>query len=275
MPTLKDGSLDMQKDSVVRTLIVAVVLCVACSVLVSASAVLLKPQQEMNKKLDIKKNLLLASGLIEPGSYTPEEILAAYEQVSAEVIDLATGEVQAEMDAESFDQKKARKTSGKNKKIDSALDTAGIKMRSKYSIVYKVMDGESVKMLILPINGKGLWSTLYGFIALAADTKTIQGIGFYQHGETPGLGGEVDNPRWKAQWKGKMAFDDNFQAKIHLIKGLVNSSDADAAYKVDGLSGATITSNGVTGLVQYWLGADGFGPYLAKFRSSFGEVASE
>ncbi len=121
---------------------------------------------------------------------------------------------------------------------------------------------------VVPIYGKGLWSTLYGFIAIDADGKTIRGITFYEHKETPGLGGEVDNADWKAKWGNpelpKYAYDDEGHVAIRVMKGSINPSDDDAKYKIDGLSGATITSRGVTNLVQYWLGDDGFGPYLKK-----------
>ena len=254
----------MQKDSTLGTIVVATALCVVCSVLVSGLAVKLKPKQEFNKALDIKKNLLLASGLIASPKASVDEINQAYSKVQAEVIDLDTGE-KTDIDPASFDQKKARKDPARSKKI-TVKDTAGIKTRSKYSTVYKVMESDKLKLIILPVNGKGLWSTLYGFIALKPDTRTVEGLGFYSHAETPGLGGEVDNPRWKAQWKGKMALDDNFQPVIGLIKGLVSPDDPKANIKIDGLAGATITANGVTGLVQYWLGSDGFGPYLAKLR---------
>lgn len=259
----------MKQDSTIKTIVVAAVLCIVCSVLVSSAAVGLKSKQDENKKLDIKKNLLLASGLVDSKA-TAKEINEAYKMVKAEVVDLDTGAVMEDMDAENFDQKEARKNPKTSKMINPKEDIARIKSRSKYSIVYKVMDGDQVKMIVLPVNGKGLWSTLYGFIALAPDTRTIKGLGFYEHGETPGLGGEVDNPAWKAQWKDKEAMDENYKPEIHVIKGSVDNNDPNAKYKVDGLSGATMTSNGVTGLVQYWLGQDGFGPYLSKFRSENG-----
>ena len=120
-------------------------------------------------------------------------------------------------------------------------------------------------MVVLPVEGKGLWSTLYGFVALKPDIKTIAGITFYEHGEKPGLGGEVDNPSWKAKWPGKRAFDDNWTPKIMVVKG-----QAKDEYGVDGLSGATITSRGVGNLLQFWLGADGFGTYLKNFREGRG-----
>ena len=262
----------MQKDSVSRTILVAAVLCIICSVLVTSSAVVLRDRQEKNKQLDIKKNLLLAAGLLKNSYPSEEEIFEAYKSVSSTVIDLDTGEAMPDIDPDSFDQKKMAKNPKFNKEIPSKKDSAGIKVRSKYSVVYQVKEKGRVSMLMLPVNGKGLWSTLYGFVALATDTQTIKGIGFYQHGETPGLGGEIDNVLWKKQWVGKKALDDKFQVIFKVVKGQVNPADALAQSQVDGLSGATITSNGVTGLVQYWLGGDGFGPYLSKFRQSYGKI---
>lgn len=253
----------MQKDSVVGTLFIATALCVVCSVLVAGAAVLLKPMQDENKAFDVKKNMLLASGLLENPKASKEEILEIYKRVTPMVIDLSTGEEVAEA-PEDFSQRKAAKDPSSNKKIDPADDIAGIKVRSKLARIYKVMDGDVVQMFIFPVHGKGLWSTLYGFLALSPDLMTVRGLGFYEHAETPGLGGEVDNPSWKAQWAGKKLFDDELNPKIQVVKGSVENSDPEKEYKVDGLSGATITSNGVTNLVQYWLGDDGFGPFIQK-----------
>jgi Na+-transporting NADH:ubiquinone oxidoreductase subunit C len=116
-----------------------------------------------------------------------------------------------------------------------------------------------------------LWSTLYGFLALDSDLKTIRGITFYEHGETPGLGGEVDNPRWKAQWKGKMAYDDNMKILIEVLKGQVDPTSPQAGHQIDGLGGSTITTRGVHNLVRFWLGENGYKPFLSNIGK---EVAS-
>lgn len=258
----------MQKDSAGRTILVAVLLCVACSVLVSSAAIFLRERQEKNKQLDIKKNLLLAAGLLKNTSAGEKEILKAYKAVSSQIINLETGDEASGFSLASFDQRKMARDSKYNKVIDPKKDSAKIKFRSKFSVVYQVKEKGKVSMLMLPVHGKGLWSTLYGFIALDTDTRTVKGIGFYEHGETAGLGGEIDNDLWKRQWIDKLVLDEKHQPIFKVNKGEVNPSDPFAQYKVDGLSGATITSNGVTGLVQYWLGDDGFGPYLAKFRQS-------
>ncbi len=262
----------MQNDAI-KTLLVATVLCVVCSVLVSSTAVLLKPAQEANKQLDVKKNLLLASGLIK-SSATKEEINEAYSKIKVEIVNLETGEVVPDINPTEYDQEKARKDPEKNKSIAPEKDIAGLKTRAPYAPVYKLVKDDQLQMLILPVKGKGLWSTLYGFLALDSDLRTIRGLGFYSHAETPGLGGEVDNPNWKALWNGKKAFSDNYEdVKIRVVKGSVNSGSPDSEYKVDGLSGATITSNGVTHLLHYWLDEDGFGPYLSKLRNQMNVTA--
>jgi len=133
-------------------------------------------------------------------------------------------------------------------------------------VIYKVLDDGEISKLILPIYGKGLWSTMYGFIALDRDLCTIKGFTFYEHGETPGLGGEVDNPRWKKSWLGKQAFDENGNCRIHVIKGKVDMNDTNAIYKVDGLSGSTLTTRGVDQTVRFWLGDWGYKPFLDKMR---------
>jgi Na+-transporting NADH:ubiquinone oxidoreductase subunit C len=108
---------------------------------------------------------------------------------------------------------------------------------------------------------------MYGFLALDKDLATIRGLSFYKHGETPGLGGEVDNPVWKAKWPGRLAFGEAGTPDIHVIKGAAGPVESDP-HRVDGLSGATITSNGVTHLLRFWLGENGFGPYLSKLRDA-------
>lgn len=255
----------MQNDSALKTLTVAGVLCIVCSVLVSTAAVKLKPMQELNKKLDIKKNLLLSAGLLDSAKTSKEEIEQAFQVVETKVIDLNTGDY-VDMDPESYDQLSAASDPKMSEEIDGEADFARIGKREKFSKVYFIKDGSSVKNIVLPVYGKGLWSTMYGFLVLEPDTETVAGIGFYQHGETPGLGGEIDNPKWQGVWKGKKLYKSDFKPALHVIKGAVESSTPNAEYKIDGLAGATLTSNGVTGMIKYWLGTSGFAPFLKKFR---------
>ena len=255
-------------DTVKKTLLVATLLCVVCSVLVSAAAVLLRPRQELNRRLDVKKKLLLTAGLLDNPKAGREEVERAFESVTVKVINLETGEEAPDIKPENFIQRKAAKDPKLGKRIEPKKDLGKIKRRSRYAKVYLVTKDGVLDQIVLPINGKGLWSTLYGFLSLEADTRRVRGFGYYQHGETPGLGGEVDNPRWKASWKGKVVYDENFVPIIDVLKGPVPPGSAFAVSQVDGLSGATITANGVEAMLKYWLGDDGFGPYLANLRNS-------
>jgi Na+-transporting NADH:ubiquinone oxidoreductase subunit C len=184
------------------------------------------------------------------------------------VIDLTSGKVAAEVDPESYDQRKATKDPAMSAPVPADQDVASLKRRARYAPVYLVQSERRVEQVILPISGLGLWSTLHGFVALdAGDLTTIKGLVFYEHAETPGLGGEVDNPAWKALWKGKQAFDETGRVRIEVIKGQVDPARPDARYQVDGLSGATLTSRGVEYMLHFWLGANGFGPFLARVKA--------
>ena len=267
----------MPADSIKKTIVVALGVCFVCSVLVSTAAVTLKPRQEKNKRLEKIKNILIAGDLFKEGTDV-EDIFK--KSISSRVVQLETGayldeagvpqEAQAEKDgllsSENYDIKKIMGHSTFGEAIPGDKDLADIKRKPKFALIYMVKEGDAVQKIILPMFGKGLWSTMYGFMALDRDLKTIKGFTFYEHGETPGLGGEVDNPRWKALWKGKMAFGENDEIKIEVVKGQVDTSRPDAMYKVDGLSGSTLTTRGVHNLVRFWLGDEGYGPLLKKLR---------
>ena len=178
---------------------------------------------------------------------------------------MRTGEFSTDEDVMSYNMRKAAKDPSKARALTREQDIASIRKQSLYSTVYLVEGEQGIERIILPIHGYGLWSTLYGFIALESDLNTVAGLGFYEHAETPGLGGEVDNPKWKALWPGKKVYaDDSSMPAIGLIKGKAAAGDM---HKVDGLAGATLTSNGVTNLVKFWLGENGFAPFLSKLKA--------
>jgi Na+-transporting NADH:ubiquinone oxidoreductase subunit C len=179
---------------------------------------------------------------------------------------LETGVFSEAQDAASFDPLKAAKDPQLSTALPGAQDIALIKRRENLTTVYLVEQGGELETLILPVRGYGLWSTLHGFIALKGDLNTVVGFGFYQHGETPGLGGEVDNPKWKSLWNGKTLFDDNGKLAVEIIKGSVDPQSAKAEHQVDGLAGATLTTKGVNNLLHFWLGENGFGPLLANLK---------
>jgi Na+-transporting NADH:ubiquinone oxidoreductase subunit C len=243
--------------------------CVFFSILVSTAAVSLKERQEANKLLDRQEKVLVVAGLKkEDVDLPPAEISSRFEDnIVARVIDLETGEYADDIDVNSFDQRKAAKDATMS--VEAPENLAKVLRTPKNAIVYHVKEDGEVAKVIIPIEGKGLWSTMYGYLALDADTTTIAGITFYEDGETPGLGGEINNPNWKAKWKGRKAFDESWKPAIEVIKGMAGPA-AEQPFAVDGLSGATITSRGVTYTMDFWLGDNGFGPYLVNFRKGKG-----
>lgn len=264
----------MSSDSTSKTITVALGVCLVCSILVSSAAVALNGIQEENKELDKITNILVAGDLLDES----KDVKQIYqESVNPVMIDLSTGNVVPEdnftdeLNIENFNLKDIISDNNLSVSIDSKKDIADIKRKPNFMIIYEVLVDEKVDKFILPIYGKGLWSTLYGFIALDSDLKTIKGLTFYEHGETPGLGGEVDNPNWKNSWKGKQAFDENGKVIIEVIKGIVDRSGPSANHQIDGLSGSTITTRGVDNLIKYWLGEDGYGPYLTKLKGNDNE----
>ena len=255
---------NMPNDSTLKTLIVALALCLVCSILVSTAAVKLQPLQERNQELDRKKIILEVAGLLKPGVSIDE----LFKQVEPKVVDLSTGEYVDTMDPNQYDQRQAAKDPEMSVKIPPDRDIAQIRRRAKHAVVYLVKEEGQTKLILLPVHGYGLWSTMYAYIALERDANTIFGLRFYEQGETAGLGAEIDNPRWRNNWNGKVVYGEAEKPQIRVIKGAVAPGDPEAKFKIDGLAGATLTANGVTNLIHYWLGPEGFGTYLKKFRSA-------
>lgn len=259
--------LALPNDSPKKTVFMALAVCLSCSVVVASAAVGLRPLQVANQEADKIRNIVAVAGVQRPGQTVQE----AFQSVEAMMIRLADG---TETDAHpvgGFSIEAASKDPSMSRALSRAEDPANIKRLPEFMPVYKVRGSDgAVETLILPVHGAGLWSTLYGFLALEGDLRTIQGLKFYQHAETPGLGGEVDNPNWRNLWRGKVAFNDADEPVIELVKGTVDASTPNAEHRIDGLAGATLTGRGVENLINFWLGDQGYGPFLARLRNERG-----
>ena len=241
---------EFDRDSISNTLIVAIGLSLVCSIIVSSAAIVLKPVQVKNEELFRKQIILDVAGLMEPGG----DIDTLFDSIDTRTVELASGTYTDDADMEA------------TVAIPGPKDLAGISQRAEFVDVYLVTDSGRVDQVILPVYGKGLWSTMLGYLAVAPDGNTIKGLRFYAHGETPGLGDQMDKESWLAQVAGKKIYGDGDEPVIRVIKGLVHEGSAGNEHMFDGMAGATLTGNGITGLVQYWTGSHGFGPYLKNFR---------
>ena len=254
-------------NSVRYTVVFATVVCVVCAALIAVAAVLTKPSQVANALLYKEKNVLLAAGLIEPGtSVGTAQVEAIFKRsIQARLVNLSTGELQpeGETDARRYDQRVARDDPATSRV--APVNSAGVRRVPTHGIVYVIKKDNAVDQIVIAVEGLGMWGQIYGFMALAPDGNTIRGLTFYDQRETPGLGGEIANPSWQALWRGRQAYDAQWNVGIQVIKGQAGPPEADPSH-VDGLSGSTITSKAITQLVRFWLGEQGYGTFLKRFR---------
>jgi Na+-transporting NADH:ubiquinone oxidoreductase subunit C len=252
--------MNRDKDSIFNIFKVVLGVSIFCSIMVAVSSITLRTKQEENKILDRKKNVLVAAGIYSDGIQIDE----AFQSIEPITIDLRSGEITDEVNPNSYDMVRATKDPDTSTEIARERDIASLRRIPHFGVVYLLKKEGRLEKLILPISGLGLWSTLYGFISLEKDGKTVSGINFYEHSETPGLGGEVDNPNWQRFWKGKFVYDKNGFPVIEVVKGTVDQTRDGAEYKVDGISGATITARAVGKMVQFWMGDLGYGRIIPK-----------
>lgn len=255
----------MAEESILRPFYTVFVLALVCSALVAGAAVGLRPFQEANRQLDRKKHILNAAGLNTEGK-TVDEL---FKQVEPKVIELATGDFVAEdtIDPARYNQRKAALSDELGNPLAAKDDSARIRRVEKYSIVYLVKDpGGEIRQVVLPVRGKGLWSTMYAYVAIDRDMTTIRGISFYEHGETPGLGGEVENEKWQDSWRGKKLYSQSGEQQLQVVKGKAAADAPQADFQIDGLSGATLTTKGIDNLMRFWFGDHGFEPFIARMK---------
>ena len=232
--------LALPNETPAKTIGMALAVAFVCSLVVSVTAVTLKPLQEANRLAESAAQL---EGILEIlGGGTPEPRL----------VDLADG-TYASLDA------------GTSTALPPERDIAGLGNREDVATVFELRDGGALGQLVLPVRGTGYQSTLKGYLALEADLNTIAALTFYEQDETPGLGARIEDAAWQALWRGKQVADAAGVIRIEAVRGA-----AAGVHQVDGISGATRTSVGVTNLLRFWLGPDGYGPYLDRLRAEAG-----
>lgn len=241
-------------------LIIPLVACIACAIIVSVTAVSVRPEQNLNIENEKKVKILAAAGI--QTDKVDEEFL----RIKTVFVDFETDKLVIIDPA--YDHIKAASNLDESTVIPKADDIAVLKRRENIGTIYVWVDEKNaIEKLVLPIRGYGLWGTLYGYLSLDSDLNTVRGIEYYDHKETPGLGGEVDNPKWKSDWYGKRIYNENGSVALYVTKG-ASSTD----YEIDGISGATLTTNGVSNMIKYWLGDNGYGPIIKNLNEEIKKI---
>lgn len=257
------------QETPLRALLVLLAVALICSVLVSVSAVVLRPIQAANERIERYRHIVALTGLTEAGeSLDDAQIEAAIEQLEVRVVELDSGRFAA-LAPDQVDARRAASDPEMSVPIPADADLARIGRRSRYQVVYLVFagNGDELSRVILPVHGQGMWSTLYGMVALEADLNTIAAVTFYEQEETAGLGDQIEDPAWQARWVGRRIYNRAGEFRFRVASGPVEDDSPAATHEVDGLSGATITGNAVTALMEFWFGPFGYGPLLEQLAA--------
>ncbi len=254
----------MDNESPAKAILVVTVTALLCSILVSSAAVFLQPLQKAYADIERIRYLVQLSGLVDSDADLSEfAIVSAYQDVTPRLIDLETGSFDQNLDPQSFEDPDTADELQQLVSIPAELDSARLELRPRWISVYQVETDSALPRLIFPIYGQGMWSTIYGYLALEGDLNTIADVVFYEHEETAGIGDQIQRPAWLVGWRGKKLYDEQGQLQFDIGSIDVDSPEYD--YRVDGIAGATVTVDGVADLVRYWFGPHGYAPFISRF----------
>ncbi|MBT8443718.1 MAG: Na(+)-translocating NADH-quinone reductase subunit C [Gammaproteobacteria bacterium] len=258
----------MNNDSPAKAILVVLGTAFVCSLLVTIAAVQLKPIQRAYQDLERNRFIVGISGLATAGWELEDgDVVDLFQDLDPLLVDIDAGRIDGSMNPLTFDQRGAAGDSELGVAIPSELDGASLSRRSRYATVFVVGDRSNPQRIILPMHGQGMWSTLYGYLALEGDMNTIADVTFYEQGETAGIGDKILDPGWQARWKGRQLYGANGVLAFRIGDGVIDDASPAAQHEVDAIAGATVTTNAVTALVRYWFGPHGFGPFLKNLQS--------
>ena len=245
-----------------KAFIVGLLTALICSVLVSGSVALLRPRQDRSRAEDRISNIVLAAG------FEKSDVHTMFEDFKPVLITMVDGSYTAADNPEAWNDNFSLmlRDSQAVTPISKSDDIASLGVLPKQMLAYILYTDEKPSIAVFHIYGSGLWSVMQGYLAVHIDTQTVAGIKFFEHGETPGLGGEIDNPLWQAKWQGKEIYDDDGKVVFTFSRTPVQPDSSEAAYSVDGLSGATLTTDGLKNVINFWMGPQGYQPFLNKIR---------
>ncbi len=260
------------------TMVFVVGVTMVSALVLATAATALKPRQELNARLDKMKSILKAMALVKAGeALTGEELEKRFQENVELVFVDYRGTVDSAYKDPKHNQDKLLKNLGLAEKLPAGIPdkkgldtTKGIEKLRLIVYVQKSRPGGSAAAYVIPLLGRGLWGPIHGYLCLdGKDLNTVTGVIFLTEKETPGLGKEIEKPKFQEQFKGKLIFDENgLLRSIRVIKGKVDPTHPDARHQVDGVSGATITCNSVTKMLRKDLFL--YAPYFRKLRGSDG-----
>lgn len=242
-----------------KTIVVALLVALACGLSVSVAAVTLRPRIEANVTAARSAQMdAMLAGL--PGIGEILEEVGA-DAVETMIVDLEVGRIAEGIDAAGFDQAAAAADPATSTQLPRAQDLAGIGRRENLAQVYLVRRDGALALVVLPVRGNGYQSTIRAYLALEGDLNTVAAFTVYEQGETPGLGSRIAEPAWQAGWAGKQVANGD-DIVIEVVTG-----QAGGPHEVDGITGASVTGYAVTDMIHFWLGPLGYGPFLENLRA--------
>lgn len=250
------------RESVAQTWLVALLVALVCSTVVSSTVYLLRPIQLGYQLLDRNRAVVVAAGLAGPDA-GDREVVTRFVELDSPVIDLDEAEFAEDVDGRTYDHWNTTDRHYVAHPIPADRDDAGLGVRPRLVPVFVRRGDGAIARLVLPVHGRGMWSTLYGYVALAADLNTVERLVIHRHGETPGIGDRIEDPAWLGAWRGKRLYDADGQLAIRVLRGRRPGS----VHEIDLISGASVTSTAVGNMVRYWMGEDAYGPWLRRLRS--------
>ncbi|MEZ5598232.1 MAG: FMN-binding protein [Pseudomonadales bacterium] len=230
-----------QPESLPKTLAITVLIAACCATMVTAAVLTLRPMQAAYAAIERNRAIVAASNpaLAEAGD---SAIVTAYLALQRHLVDLRTG-----ADIDDVDTVE---------RWPSEADAS----RPGVPVYLRVRDGK-LDCVVLPLDGKGMWSTLYAYLALEGDLATVRALSIYRHEETPGIGDRIQDPAWLAQWHGRRLYDSEGNVRL----GEADAVDAD--FYIDTITGATVTSSAAIRMVRASL--DTYQPILQSLATRF------
>ncbi len=259
MPNPVRAFLSRPNDDPVKTFGVAAIVALCAALLVSTTAVVLQPIQEVH--IERERQALMDAMLDAlPGmrELMQEKGITA---LQTRMVDLSGGVFATGADPSAFDYEAAIRSETASHEVTEIDDIAGLRRVPALMPVHLLEREGELMLLVLPVRGVGYQSTIKAMLALEPTLDTIAGLTVLEQAETPGLGARILDPAWQVQWPGTALVDDSGALAVSVVRDGANET-----WEVDGITGATRTSNGVQNMLRFWLGSHGYGPFLERLR---------